>query len=103
MGGKPEPCEPEAPMSSKWLEWTPRSGIKENPREAMPSKPSEPGFAGFVASAPATFPIAPGPSSAKAANLPLPIPAGLHLIRYQPKEPPILIESYAVVMDQTCP
>lgn len=79
-------------MPSKWLHWQPNVRIIEKPGQSEPTKPSKPSSVGFEGSRSRGFSIKREPSVQT-------LPRGLRLVRYEPKQPPICIESYAVVSD----
>jgi hypothetical protein len=74
-------------MPSKWLDWKPEHVI-EKTAEHEPSKPSKPGSVGFVGSLPGDFPI-----------IRPDMPPGVRLVAWSPKEPPVVIETSAVVVN----
>jgi hypothetical protein len=96
-------------VPNKWLEWTPK--VIEKAPDAEPSKPTKPGFDGFVGSPSRAFSIIEGNvAEAKAtekvrnaASIQPPgcpaIPAGVRLIRWEPKTAPVAIDVCSVVVD----
>jgi hypothetical protein len=88
---------------SRWLNWQPatRITVVQSAREA--TKPSEPSFVGFVGAPPAEISIkddipAPVLTVADDAMIP-PMPPGISLVAWKLKEPPVAIETCAVVVD----
>ena len=84
------------------MDWEP-TRITEPSVRNEPTKPSKPGFVGFVGSPPAEIPIKPGrvPESAsqvKTALIPTVRPC-VRVVEWSLKEPPIAIETCAVVTD----
>jgi hypothetical protein len=77
-------------MPSKWLDWKPAHVI-EKTAEQEPAKPSELGFVGFEGSFQGVFPII-------QADIPA-MPPGVRLVARNLKEPPVVIETSAVVVN----
>ncbi len=90
---------------SRWLDWQPTRRIMADQSTQEPTKPSKPSFAGFVGGPAAEISIkddVPEPVLAvvdDAGRLIPPMPPGVHLVEWKPKEPPIAIETCAVVIN----
>ncbi len=92
---------PGTDKRSRWMDWEP-TRITAPPVRNEPTKPSKPGFVGFVGSPPAEISIKrPGPrecSQVETADSPAVRPC-VRVVEWKLKEPPIAIETCAVVTD----
>jgi len=77
-------------MPSKWLDWKPVHVI-EKTAEREPAKPSQLGSGGFEGLPSADFPII-------RTDIPE-MPPGVRLVAWNLREPPVLIETSAVVVN----
>jgi hypothetical protein len=91
---------------SRWMDWRPRSPTITRLTPNEPSKPSNPGFVGFDGSAQAEISIvqvavpeqlaSAGDTTWRAIRA---IPRGVRLVEWKLKDPPVAIETCAVVTD----
>jgi hypothetical protein len=92
--------------SSRWMDWQPKPRIIVTPTPTAPTEPSKPGSVGFVGCPQPEVSIKRGhlleqvapqddTTKAKIAEL----PPEVHLIEWSLKEPPVAIETCAVVTD----
>src|SRR5215472_3144735 len=82
---------------SKWLTWDPsHRHTVGNPPGSEPANPTEPNFAGFAGLVHKENPIIRGPQPAPA-KCPYPLPQGVKLIRYTPKNSPVAVTVCSVV------
>jgi hypothetical protein len=103
-------------VRSKWLDWQRNAQIIEKTAQIEPTKPTKPSSVGFEGSRSTAFSIKHENISEQEAHSPIGVPTtrfsfepaaahpptlprGLRLVRYEPKQPPICIEGYAVVSD----
>lgn len=90
---------------SRWLDWQPTRRIMADQLAQEPTKPSKPSFVGFVGVPRAEISIKddiPEPVLAvtdDAGGLIPPMPPGVYLVEWKLKEPPIAIETCAVVVN----
>jgi hypothetical protein len=87
---------------SHWLTWQPSQKFQEETPGYEPTKPTELGFEGFDGSVPKESPIirAPKPASEKPeGGCPYPLPVGVKLLSYAPKNPPVAVTVCSVVTD----
>jgi hypothetical protein len=88
---------------SRWLDWQPATRITVDQSASEATKPSKPSFVGFVGAPPAEIYIkhdipARVLTVADDAMIP-PMPPGISLVAWKLKEPPVAIETSAVVVD----
>jgi hypothetical protein len=91
---------------SRWMDWQPKPRIMAPLAPDKPSKPSKPRFEGFVGSPKAEISIIRGQLPEQVVSLDdttgaaiSAMPPGVRLIDWKPKEPPVAIETCAVVTD----
>ncbi|HLI30090.1 MAG TPA: hypothetical protein VKV79_03190 [Terriglobia bacterium] len=89
--------------ASRWLNWTPGQGeIIETSPKMEPTKPSKLSFVGFDGSVSGENPIIQRLEPAGAdpkPDCPYPLPEGVALVRYTPKDPPVAVTVCSVVTD----
>ena len=94
---------PNTAKRSRWMDWKPKARIMPLPAKDDPTKPSEPGFVG---SPQAKISIirgrlpqqgVPRVDTTEAATST--VPPGVRLIEWKLKEPPVAVETCAVVTD----
>ena len=91
---------------SRWMDWQPKPQIMTAPTPSEPSKPSKPGSVGFVGSPRVEIPIIRGQLPEQVVSLDdttaaaiSAMPPGVRLVNWKLKEPPVAIETCAVVTD----
>lgn len=97
---------PNITKRSRWMDWQPKPRIMAAPAPNEPAKPSKPSSVGSVGSPQAQVSIIRGHLAAQGAPqvdttlaAVSPIPPGVRLIEWKLKEPPVAIETCAVVTD----